>query len=107
MESAGALPFGGKRAKLLFVGVPKRGSRRTILTTLLLLVAAAVVVAVLYPVYPCLDCAIRKGMPMVRPDEFKNCGYCCGKGRATVFDHLKGKRDPALFQPADLRITPK
>ena len=78
-----------------------------ILTTLLLIVVAAVGGAVLYPVFPCLDCAVRKGNPKANPGDLKNCGYCCGKGRATVFDHLKGERDPALLQPADLGITPK
>ncbi len=90
------------------MGVPKRGNRGPkILTVLFLLVVAAAGGAVLYPVFPCLDCATRKGLPFVKPDDFKNCGYCCGKGRATVFDHLKGKRDPALLQPADLRIAPR
>ena len=78
-----------------------------ILTALLLLVVAAVGGAVLYPVFPCLDCAIRKANPKALQVDLRNCGYCCGKGRATVLDHLKGKRDPALLQPADLSITPK
>jgi hypothetical protein len=108
LESAPALPFGGLSAKLPFVGVPNRGSKRSkLLTGLFLVVAAAVIGAVLYPVYPCLDCAIRRGMPVVKPDDLKNCGYCYGKGRATVLDHWKGHRDPSLLQPADLRITPR
>jgi len=78
-----------------------------ILTALLLLVVVAVAGSVLYPVFPCADCIIRKANPKAIPGDLKNCGYCCGKGRATVFDHLKGKRDPALLQPADLILTPK
>ena len=90
------------------MGVPKRDSRRSkILSALLLLVVVVIGGAVLYPVYPCVDCAIRKGLPVVKPDDFKNCGYCYGKGRATVLDHWKGHRDPSLLQPADLRIPPR
>ena len=78
-----------------------------ILTTLLLLVVVAVGGAVLYPVFPCPDCIIRKANPKLIPADIRNCEYCYGKGRATVLDHLKGKRDPSLLQPANLTITPK
>ena len=78
-----------------------------ILTVLLLLAVVAVGGSVLYPVFPCPDCILRKANPKAIPGDLKNCGYCCGKGRATVFDHLKGKRDPALLQPAELILTPK
>ena len=73
-----------------------RDRLRKTLTAGVLLAVALVAGSVLYPVFPCLDCTVRKT---------KDCGYCCGKGRATVFDHLKGKRDPDLLHPADLRIT--
>jgi hypothetical protein len=81
------------------------GSRILASLTLLVLVAAAL--AVLYPVYPCLDCAIRKANPLTKAEDLQNCGYCWGKGRATVLDHWKGKRDPDLLQPANIRLAPK
>lgn len=84
---------------------PKRpGSLTFLLMALVLLVTAAGVFGGFVPLYSCIDCAIRRGIPKGDPKDIENCGYCHGKGRATLFQHWLGKRDPGLYSPKDVQI---